>query len=159
VPLKRLAAVLNLDVTNLYGRTRDVAALGVDQSSLGATFTTAAAAEGLRVSIDSGALIRGSFFRSDHFPFARAGVPALSLESGQDYVGRSPKWGEEQQAEYTEKRYHQPQDEILPWFTMDGTVQQLHVILRTALAAANAPAQPTWSQGSEFRAAGEARIR
>jgi Zn-dependent M28 family amino/carboxypeptidase len=159
LPLKRLAAVLNMDVTNLYGRTRDLAALGVDQSSLGATFTAAAAAEGLRVSIDSGSLTRGSFFRSDHFPFARAGVPALSLESGHDYVGRSATWGEEQQAEYTEKRYHQPQDEILPWFTMDGTIQQLRVILRTAWAAANAPAQPSWSAESEFRAAGEARIR
>jgi Zn-dependent M28 family amino/carboxypeptidase len=157
--LRNLSAVLNMDVMNLYGRTRDVAALGTDQSSLGSIFTTAAAAEGLKVTVDSGALIRGSFFRSDHFPFARAGVPALSLESGRDFVGRPARWGEEQQAEYTAKRYHQPQDELLPWFAMDGAVQQIRVMLRAALAVANATAQPVWSDDSEFKAAGTARVR
>jgi Zn-dependent M28 family amino/carboxypeptidase len=159
LPLKQIAGVLNLDVMNLYGRTRDIAALGTDQSSMGAVFNTAAAAEGLRVSVDSGALIRGSFFRSDHFPFAKAGVPSLSLETGGDFEGRAPEWGNEQQREYTARRYHQPQDELLPWFTMDGALQQVRVVLRAALAVANAPTQPVWTAGSEFRAAGEARLR
>jgi Zn-dependent M28 family amino/carboxypeptidase len=159
IPLKRIAAVLNLDVMNLFGRTRDVAALGTDQSSLGQVFTTAAAAEGLRVRVDSASLIRGSFFRSDHFPFARAGVPALSLESGGDFVGHPPTWGDEQYSDYTAKRYHQPQDELLPWYSMDGALQQIRVVLRTAMAVAAAPAQPTWNPGSEFRAAGLARVQ
>jgi len=159
VPLRRLAAVLNMDVMNLYGPTRDIAALGTDQSSLGGVFAAAAAAEGLRVSVDSGALLKGSFFRSDHFPFARAGVPALSLESGGDFLGQPAGWGEQQQKEYTETRYHQPQDELLPWFSMDGAMQQIRVILRAALAAANAPAQPSWNPGSEFQAAGRARTQ
>lgn len=157
LPLKNLAAVLNMDVMNLYGRTRDIAALGMDQSSLGGLFTTAAAAEGLRVTIDSSSLIRGSFFRSDHFPFAQAGVPALSLESGHDFVDRPAGWGDQQQEEYNEKRYHQPQDELLPWFVMDGAIQQIRVVVRTAVAVANAPSQPAWSTTSEFRQAGEAR--
>ncbi len=157
IPLKNLAAVLNMDVMNLYGRTRDIAALGMDQSSLGGVFTTAAAAEGLRVTIDSSSLIRGSFFRSDHFPFAQAGVPALSLESGHDFVDHPAGWGDQQQEEYNEKRYHQPQDELLPWFVMDGAIQQIKVVVRTAVAVANAPTQPTWSATSEFRQAGEAR--
>ncbi len=159
LPIRNLAAVLNMDVMNLYGRTRDISALGVDQSTLGATFTTAAAAEGLRVTVDSGSLIRGSFFRSDHFAFARKGVPALSLESGHEFIDRPAGWGEQQQQEYTANRYHQPQDELLPWFTMQGAAQQIRGILRTALAVANAPAQPRWSTGSEFRAAGEVRVR
>lgn len=159
IPLKQLAGVINVDVMNLYGRTRDIAALGTDQSSLGAVFRTAAAAEGLRVSIDSGALIRGSFFRSDHFPFVKAGVPSLSLETGGDFIGRAPEWGEEQRREYTARRYHQPQDELLPWFSPDGALQQIRVVLRAALAVANAPNQPVWTAGSEFRAAGEARLR
>jgi Zn-dependent M28 family amino/carboxypeptidase len=158
LPLRNLAAVLNMDVMNLYGRTRDISALGVDQSSLGAVFTTAAAAEGLRVTVDSGSLIRGSFFRSDHFAFARKGVPALSLESGHDFRDRPAGWGEQQQEEYTANRYHQPQDELLPWFTMEGATQQIRVILRAGLAVANAPTQPRWSAGSEFQAAGEARV-
>ena len=89
----------------------------------------------------------------------RVGVPALSVERGDDYVGRPAGWGEEQGKAYNETRYHQPQDEILPWFSMDGVVQQMKVVLRTAIAVANAPGQPTWKDGSEFKAAGEARVR
>jgi hypothetical protein len=81
------------------------------------------------------------------------------LESGGDFVGKVPSWGARQQAEYTAKRYHQPQDEIQPWFSMAGTIQQIRVILRTPLAVADGPTQPAWSAGSEFRAAGEARVR
>jgi Zn-dependent M28 family amino/carboxypeptidase len=159
LPLAKLAAVLNMDVMNLYGRTRDIAALGVDQSSLGRIFTAAAAAEKLRVTVNEDALIRGSFFRSDHFPLARVGVPALSLESGVDFVGKPSGWGEEQSKEYTEKRYHQPSDELLPWFTYDGVLQQLRVMLRTAVAIADSPGQPVWASGSEFREVGEQRLR
>jgi Zn-dependent M28 family amino/carboxypeptidase len=159
IPLAKIAAVLNMDVMNLYGRTRDIAALGTDQSSLGRIFTAAAAAENLRVTTNEDALIRGSFFRSDHFPLARVGVPALSLESGSDFVGKPKGWGEEQSKEYTDSRYHQPSDELLPWFTYDGVLQQLRVILRTAVAVAESPRQPVWSAGSEFREAGERRLR
>jgi Zn-dependent M28 family amino/carboxypeptidase len=159
VPLPRIAAVLNMDVMNLYGRTRDIAALGMDQSSLGKVFTAAAAAENLRVTVNEDALIRGSFFRSDHFPLARVGIPALSLEAGSDFVGKPKGWGEEQSREYTEKRYHQPGDELLPWFTYDGALQQLRVILRTAVAVADGPRQPVWATGSEFREAGEQRVK
>src|SRR6185503_16241382 len=80
VPLRNVAAILNLDVANLYSRTRDISVLGGDQSSLGAVFERAARAEGLRVTPDEQALVQGSFFRSDHFPLARAGVPGLSFE-------------------------------------------------------------------------------
>jgi Zn-dependent M28 family amino/carboxypeptidase len=159
IPLPRLAAVLNMDVMNLSGRTRDVAALGADQSSLGREFIRAAAAEGLRVTTNEDALIKGSFYRSDHFPFARAGVPALSLENGTDFVGHPREWGQQQADEYTAHRYHQPSDEVLPGFNYEGAVQQVRVILRTAMAVAAAPRQPTWNAGSEFRAAGETRIR
>ncbi len=157
IPLRDMAAILNMDVMNLYGRTRDFSALGLDQSSLGETMTRAAAAEGLRVSTNEDALIRGSYFRSDHFSLARVGVPGTSLESGTDYVGRPAGWGKEQQDEYVAKRYHQPSDELLPWFTNDGVVQQLRVIVRTAVAVGNDPHQPTWNPHSEFRRAGEER--
>lgn len=157
VPLRNLAAVLNMDEMNLLGRTRDISALGLDQSSLGTVFRKAAAAEGLSITTDEQALIAGAFFRSDHFPFAKVGVPALSLGSGSDFVGRPEGWGDEQAAEYNANRYHQPADEVLPSFNYAGAVQQLRVVLRTALLVADAPGQPTWNAKSEFRAAGEAR--
>jgi Zn-dependent M28 family amino/carboxypeptidase len=157
-PLKDMAAILNLDVLNLHGRTRDFSALGMDQSSLGRTMTQAAAAEGLKVTANQEALIRGAFFRSDHFSLARAGVPGTSLESGSDFVGKPAGWGKEQADLYVEKRYHQPSDQIQPWFNYEGALQQLRVTVRTALLVANAPNQPTWNAGSEFRQAGEARL-
>ncbi len=157
IPLSRMAAILNLDVVNLYGRTRDVSAVGLDQSSLAGLYTQAAKEEGLEVTTNLDGLLRGFFFRSDHFPLARAGVPGLSVESGSRFVGQPPDYGEKKKDEYTEKRYHQPSDEVLPSFRYDGAVQQLRVIVRTALAVANARSQPTWNRESEFRAAGEKR--
>jgi Zn-dependent M28 family amino/carboxypeptidase len=157
VPLRDVAAILNLDVLNVYGRTRDFSALGMDQSSLGRTMSQAAAAEGLRVSENPEALLRGSFFRSDHFSLARAGVPGTSLETGGDFIGRPAGWGKEQEDAYVEKRYHQPSDEVEPWFSYDGAIQQLRVTVRTAVAVADAPKQPVWNSTSEFREAGEAR--
>jgi Zn-dependent M28 family amino/carboxypeptidase len=158
ISLRQIAAVLNMDVMNLYGKTKDIAALGLEQSSLGQTFTAAAKAEGLRVTTNRDGLIKGSFFRSDHFPLARNGVPSLSLESGLDFVGKPAGWGKEKQDEYNEKRYHQPSDELLPWYSYDGTAQQLRVIVRSAVAAAETPSQPAWAAGSEFKAAGEKRL-
>ena len=159
IPLRRIAAILNLDVMNMYGRTRDVSALGLDQSSLGQVFTQAASAEGLKVTVNHDALLRGSYFRSDHFPFAKAGIPGTSIENGEQYVGQPADYGRKKQEEYTEKRYHQPSDEVLPSFSYDGAAQQLRVIVRTAVAVADAPEQPKWNRNSEFRQAGEARSR
>jgi Zn-dependent M28 family amino/carboxypeptidase len=159
IPLSRIAAILNLDVMNLYGRTQDVAAVGLDQSNLSKTFGQAAAAEGLQVTESREALLHGAFFRSDHFPLARAGIPGLSIQNGQHYVGQPTDYGKKKQEEYTEKRYHQPSDEVLPSFNYDGARQQLRVIARTAVTVADAWAQPAWNSGSEFRKAGEERLK
>jgi Zn-dependent M28 family amino/carboxypeptidase len=158
VPLRDVATILNLDVMNLYGRTTDVSALGLDQSTLGKAFTAAAAAEGLKVSSNKEALLTGSYFRSDHFSLARVGVPGTSIENGSNFVGRPEGWGQEQKQKYTAERYHQPADQMQPWFTYGGVVQQLRVTARTAVAVANAPSQPVWNPTSEFREAGERRV-
>ena len=159
IPLSRIAAILNLDVMNLNGRTQDVAAVGLDQSNLRKTFVQAAAAEGLQVTESREALLHGAFFRSDHFPLARAGVPGLSIEDGQHYVGQAADYGKKKQEEYTQKRYHQPSDEVLPSFNYDGARQQLRVIVRTAVTVADASAQPAWNPSSEFRKAGQERLK
>ena len=157
-PLSGIAAILNLDVMNLYGSTTDISAVGLDQSSLAGVFRRSAAAEGLAVTSNRDALLKGFFFRSDHFPFARAGVPGLSLESGLSFVGKPADYGQKQKDEYTEKRYHQPSDQVLPWFNYDGAAQQLRVIVRTAVAVADAPRPAEWNPGSEFREAGRKRM-
>jgi len=152
-----IAAILNIDGANLWGTTRDISALGTDQSSLGRTFAQAARAEGLRVTTSEEALKSGSFFRSDHFPLAKVGVPGLSFSAGEDFVGRPAGWGRQQSEEYTRLRYHQVGDEILPWYTVDGALQEARVLVRVAWLVGDAPRQPSWAPTSEFRAAGERR--
>ena len=149
IPLGQTAAVLNLDVTNVRGATRDIGALGMDRSTLGPVFEAAARAESLTV--QSQPDVRGSFFRSDHFPFARSGVPALSIKPGVDFVGRPREWGEQQENVYNQDRYHQPSDEYTPTFRFDGMAQQVRVTLRAARAIANEPAMPRWLPSSEFQ--------
>jgi Zn-dependent M28 family amino/carboxypeptidase len=158
-PLRDMSTILNLDELNLFGRTRDISALGLEQSSLGTLFKKAAAAEGLRVITNHDAEIRGEFFRSDHFSLARAGVPGTLVESGQDFVGRPEGWGREQWDEFVAQRYHQPGDNVLPSFNYDGAVQELRVAVRTAVLVANSPSQPVWNKASEFRVAGDERLR
>ncbi len=152
VPLERTAAVLNLDVTNVRGATRDIDALGIDRSTLGPIFESAARAESLAVVREPD--VRGAFYRSDHFPFARAGVPALSIKPGKDFVGRPAGWGKERDELYNRVRYHQPSDEYRPSFTYDGMAQEVRVTIRVALAIADAPAMPQWLPSSEFRRPG-----
>ncbi len=159
IPLRNLAAVLNLDGIAPFGATADIAALGDDQSTLGDVFRAAAAAEGLRVSVNSDAAAKGYFFRSDHFPLARAGVPGLFFQDGMELVGRPEGTWRRLSDEYTEQRYHQPDDEWLDWYSVDPVVQQARVAGRIAVATGNAAEQPRWNEGSEFKAAGEARIR
>jgi Zn-dependent M28 family amino/carboxypeptidase len=149
VPLEQTAAVINLDVTNVRGATRDVDALGVDRSTLGAVFDAAARAESLAVVHEPD--VRGSFYRSDHFPFSKAGVPALSIEPGRDFVGRPAGWGEQEAARYNRERYHQPGDEYRTTFSYAGMAQEVRVAVRVALAVANAPAMPRWLPNSEFQ--------
>lgn len=149
IPLAQTAAVINLDEVNVRGATRDIGALGVDRSTLGPVFAAAARAESLAVGAEPD--VRGAFFRSDHFPFARAGVPALSVQPGLDFVGRAPGWGKAQDELFNTARYHQPSDEYSASFNYDGTVQEIRVVLRTALAVANAAAMPQWLPTSEFK--------
>lgn len=148
VPLGQTAAVINLDVANVRGVTRDIDALGIDRSTLGPVFEGAARAESLTVVHKPD--IRGAFYRSDHFPFAKAGVPVVSIEAGSDFVGRPTGWGEQQAAQYNRERYHQPGDEYRSTFSYAGMAQEVRVALRLALAVANSPTMPQWLPNSEF---------
>ncbi len=157
IPLERTLAAINLDGANLRGRTNDVPALGAERSTVGAVFMAAAAAESLTVSPDPNPAA-GSFFRSDHFPFARAGVPVLSIRIGRRFVGKPPGWGAAEAERYIRERYHQPSDEFSPAFDLAGAVQQAKVMIRTAWALAQGTEFPTWNHDSEFRPAAE-RLR
>jgi hypothetical protein len=165
LPLPRIAAMINLDGVALLGESRDLAALGADQSSLGALFRTAAAAEGFRLTpSDAPVLVEAQqqdfFNRSDQAPFARAGVPALFLYGApHDFVDQPAGWGKEQLDRYLQQHYHQPSDELGLGLDPKFGVRPMRVIARTLLAAANAPSQPAWAKSSPYREAGDKRVQ
>jgi Zn-dependent M28 family amino/carboxypeptidase len=149
-PPATTAAALNVDGANLFGPTHDIAPLGADRSTLGALVRDAARAEGMEVAPEAHPE-QGMFFRQDHFPFARAGIPAVAMDHGLRYVGRPEGWGEERYNEFNTHHYHQPSDAYREGFDYGGAVQQARVMLRAAWAAASAPALPDWTPGTEFR--------
>lgn len=154
-PLSRTAAVLNVDGANLWGPTLDIAPLGAERSELGEWVREAAEAEGLRVAPEAHPE-QGMFFRQDHFPFARAGVPALALDHGLHFADRPEGWGEERYEEFNTLHYHQPSDAYRPGIDYRGAVQQGRVLLRLARAVANADRFPAWGEDAGFRRRPEA---
>ena len=152
VPADRIIANLNVDGGNLLGRTRDLRVLGDSKSSLGPSIAAFVRPRGMRL-IEDAHPERGYFYRSDHFSFAKAGVPSVSIAAGNDFIGRPPEWGLQQTEDYTSNRYHQPSDEYRPDFDLSGAVQLSEIVLGFGRMLANAPGVPTWNRDAEFRAA------
>lgn len=148
-PLATTAAALNVDGANLQGRTRDLTPLGADRSTLGDTVRAAAAAEGMDINPDPHPE-QGMFYRQDHFPLARSGVPALALDHGLQFEGRPEGWGQAWYEEFITRHYHQPSDSYAEGWDYGGAVQQGRVMLRTAVAAASAPEIAAWAPGAGF---------
>ncbi len=156
-PLSKTVAEINMDGANLWGETDDVTVFGEERSGLG-TYVRARAAElGLEIVPDQEPE-KGFFFRSDHFPFAKAGVPSLYIEHGQRYRGKPEGWGKQISEDYTAHRYHAPSDEFSDDFVFDGAVQQGLLIFRTAWDIATTNAWPDWNDGQEFKAARDAMM-
>jgi Zn-dependent M28 family amino/carboxypeptidase len=151
VPIEGIIADVNVDGGNLLGRTTDLSVLGVNKSSLGASLEVLARARGMRLSPEAHPE-QGHFYRSDHFSFAKAGVPAVSIGAGDDFVGRAKGWGLAQDEDYTAHRYHQPSDEYRPDFDLRGAVQLSQIVLDFARTLANTPGVPRWNPDAEFRA-------
>jgi len=152
VPLKDTVANINIDSMNVLGTTTDLTPLGADRSTLGKIVEEVAKENSLTVSPDAHPE-QGSFYRSDHFPFAKAGVPAVNFEPGSKFVGHSEKWGEEQFNDYNEHRYHQPSDEYSVNWDFTGMVQQAKLAFLIGLRVANANETPQWNKGDEFERA------
>jgi Zn-dependent M28 family amino/carboxypeptidase len=149
VPLDKTAANVNLDSMNVLGPTNDFIPLGAERSTLKAVVESVAKDMNLRVSPDARPE-QGSFYRSDHFPFAKAGVPSISLKEGNDYVGRSKEWAEEQFRAYNSAHYHQPSDEMRDSWDFRGMIQEAEIALAIGRRIADLPARPQFNPGDEF---------
>ncbi len=148
----RIAANINLDAGNVFGRTRDVTYVGYGKSSLDAVIERRAATQGRVVKGDQHP-DRGFFYRSDQFNFAKIGVPALYIDGGTEYVGKDPDFGLRAQQQYESTCYHQPCDEIGDDWDLSGLAEDTELAYACGLDIANADALPSWNPGDEFEAA------
>jgi len=151
VPAASIIANLNVDGGNILGKVRDLTVLGATKSSLGPSLAASVRGYGMRLSPEAHPE-RGLFYRSDHFSLAKAGIPAISIGRGTDFIGRSPEWGKQQDEDYTAHRYHQPSDEYKPDFDLSGAVQLSEIVERFGVSLANAATVPTWNNDAEFKA-------
>ena len=147
----RLAADINLDGINIWGRTKDVMMIGLGKSSLDDWIRLLAAAQGREV-VGDPFPDHGYFYRSDQFSLARIGVPAAYLSAGTSVIGRPPGWGREQQEEFDEKDYHQPSDELRNDWDFAGAVEDAQLLFYLGVKVANATPLPAWRPGDEFEA-------
>jgi len=149
VPIEKTAADINLDSMNILGPTRDFVPLGAERSSLEAIVEAIAKERGLRISPDPRPE-QGSFYRSDHFPFAKVGVPSISLKEGSDYIGHSKEWGEQKFKEYNDAHYHQPSDEFHRDWNFQGMIQEADFALAIGRRVSDANTMPRFNPNDEF---------
>jgi len=145
VPLRQIVANFNIDSPQAFGLTHDIGAIGLEMNTLGVSFAEVAAAHGLKAVGDPNPNA-GSFYRSDQVNFAKAGIPALYLQRGTDFV--TPLSFDPDELRL--RNYHQVTDEILPEWDLAGVVRDIKIFVEAALRAANADDQPTWVEGHEF---------
>ena len=151
VPAANIVAALNMDIVSLRGKVRDLSVLGDDKSTLGPTLASMVRSEGIHISPDAHPEA-GHFYRSDHFSFAKVGIPAVSIGPGVDYIGHPAGWGQQQDDDYTAHRYHQPSDEYHAGFDLSGAAQLSEIVYRLGTAIGNANTIPTWNATAEFKA-------
>jgi Zn-dependent M28 family amino/carboxypeptidase len=149
-PLAKTVAVLNLDALNVHGRTRDLTIVGLGLSDLDDILRRAAAAQGRVVQPDP-MPEKGSYFRSDHFPFAQKGVPSVHAGGGVEYVGKPADYGRRIREEYIRNDYHKPSDAVRPDWDMSGAAEDLALYLRAGYEIASASTRPEWKPGTEWK--------
>ena len=122
-------------------------------------YAAAAAAEQGRVVHADAEPEKGFYYRSDHFNFAKQGVPALDPEAGVEYIGHTADYARKTREEWNTERYHTPKDVVLPSWNMDGLHEDLKVLLAVGYRVAQADAFPQWKPGSEFKAKRDAMLK
>jgi Zn-dependent M28 family amino/carboxypeptidase len=151
VPLQKTVADINMDAMNVNGRMKDIVVVGLGMSQLD-DYVEAAAKEQGRVVRPDQEPEKGYYYRSDHFSFAKAGVPALDPGSGEDNVEHGIEWTKEREADYRVHRYHQPSDEYDPNWDLSGMVDDLRLFFTVGYRLATSRDFPNWRPGTEFKA-------
>ncbi len=152
IPLKDTVAVVNLDAMSVVGPTKDFVVIGLGNSELDDVLRPIAEAQG-RVLVEEDGVEKGFFFRSDHFSFAKFGVPALYAKGGIDHREKGVEFGRQVQGRYTTDLYHKPADEFDPAWDLRGVVEDLQALYGVGRTLAGNDAWPNYVEGNAFRAA------
>lgn len=154
VPPGQTALGLNFDAFYPFGRTRDVVVGGAERTTAYPLVEAVARRMNLEIKPDPHPE-QGSFYRSDHFSLAKAGIPAFTIKAGTDFLGKAPGTGEEIFRKFNAQHYHQPSDEYRPDWDFSGMEQMARFGFLLGLEAANFERLPTWKPGDEFLPARE----
>ncbi|HVX38434.1 MAG TPA: M28 family metallopeptidase, partial [Gemmatimonadaceae bacterium] len=150
-PLNKTVANINMDGMNQWGRTSDYTVIGLGNSTLDDVLTNVLASENRTVRPDPEPE-KGFYYRSDHFEFAKQGVPALDIDAGIDYIGKPNGYGMQKRDEYTNNDYHKPSDEVKPDWDLSGAVEDAQTLFKVGYIVAQQDAIPQWKPGTEFKA-------
>ncbi|OFW12080.1 MAG: peptidase M28 [Acidobacteria bacterium RIFCSPLOWO2_02_FULL_67_36] len=157
-PLAKTVANINVDGVNQWGRTKDITVVGLGASDLDDYLRQAASAQGRTLTPDPEPE-KGFYYRSDHFNFAKQGVPALDPDAGVNYIGKPAEYGKQKRDEYTNRDYHAPSDEVKPDWDLSGAAEDANLLLTVGYRVANADTFPEWKPGNEFKAKRDAMLR
>jgi Zn-dependent M28 family amino/carboxypeptidase len=157
-PLNKTLANINMDGVNQWGRTKDITMVGDDNSTLVDLLRETANAQGRVVNPDAEPE-KGFYYRSDHFEFAKVGVPALYTDSGVDYVGKDANYSKQKRDDYTNKDYHKVSDEIKPDWDLAGAVDDAQLLTTIGYRVAQGGKYPEWKPGTEFKAKRDESMR
>ncbi len=156
-PLASTLANINMDGMNQWGRTRDLVIVGLGNSTLDDIAVEAARQQGRTVQPDAEPE-KGFYYRSDHFEFAKVGVPALDTDSGTQFVGKPDDYGRRKREEYTATDYHKVSDDIKPDWDLSGAVEDLRLLFQVGYRVAEGERYPEWKPGTEFKARRDAML-
>jgi Zn-dependent M28 family amino/carboxypeptidase len=157
-PLKQTLADINMDGLNQWGKTKDLVIIGLGNSTLDDVAIDVAKSQG-RVVVPDAEPEKGYYYRSDHFEFAKQGVPALDADGGTDYIGKPAGYGQKKRDEYTANDYHKPSDEVKPDWDLSGAVQDLQLFFQIGYRVAEGDSFPEWKAGTEFKAKRDAAMK
>jgi Zn-dependent M28 family amino/carboxypeptidase len=157
-PLEKTVANINMDGVNQWGRTSDITVIGMGASDLDDYLREAAAAQN-RTLVPDPESEKGFYYRSDHFNFAKVGVPALYTDSGVTFIGKDANYSKTKRDEYTNNDYHKPSDEIKPDWDLSGAVDDARLLFTVGYNVANADKFPEWKAGNEFKARRDAMMK
>jgi Zn-dependent M28 family amino/carboxypeptidase len=156
-PTAETAAVINMDALNVYGPMKDVTVVGYGLSDLDQYIEGAAKEDGRTVNPDP-TPEKGSYFRSDHFPFAKQGIPAVYPSGGTDSIAHGKEWTLAQRDKYTAEKYHKPSDEFSSDWDLSGAVDDLRLLFKVGYRLAMDTAFPNWKEGTSYKVKRDADI-